>query len=309
MATYRSLRCDAPNLRIPRPLLSAVHPERRPTNAPLKFTLHTVHLQRAPTVLLQHGSPTGSPTGSALRAHCGPRLSGKKRGGWYLRFCFIFAGARGAGSRGSTAHAEEQCRRKNSAAAPAGWAVALALRGCHRTFCSIRSPLSTVFSTVFSTSTRGEIVQRTAARGASRFLHFASPPLALCCAVLRCVPRTRPATCRYSRFALCFLWAWLHCVRPRINLQPRVLAVPTALCLHRFPNAFGGAQRAVRVGSYSTAPTFVFCPGSCALASCDIVFCHRPEFRRLEVYKGGAFLVLLPLVVGPFYIISSGIQQ
>lgn len=145
MATYRSLRCDAPNLRIPRPLLSAVHPERRPTSAPLKFMLHTVHLQRASTVLLQHGSPTGSPTGSALRAHCGPRLSGKKRGGWYLRFCFIFAGARGAARR-----------RAHSAAAPAGWAVALELRGCHRTFCSIRSPLSTVFSTVFSTSTRGE---------------------------------------------------------------------------------------------------------------------------------------------------------
>lgn len=194
MATYRSLRCDAPNLRIPRPLLSAVHPERRPTNAPLKFTLHTVHLQRAPTVLLQHGSPTGSPTGSALRAHCGPRLSGEKRGGRRLPFCFIFAGARGAARR-----------RAHSAAAPAGWAVALALRGCHRTFCSIRSPLSTVFSTVFSTSTRGEIVQRTAARGASRFLHFASPPLALCSAVLRCVPRTYRATCRYSRFALCFL--------------------------------------------------------------------------------------------------------
>lgn len=130
MATYRSLRCDAPNLRIPRPLLSAVHPERRPTSAPLKFMLHTVHLQRASTVLLQHGSPTGSPTGSALRAHCGPRLSGKKRGGWYLRFCFIFAGARGAARR-----------RAHSAAAPAGWAVALELRGCHRTFCSIRSLL------------------------------------------------------------------------------------------------------------------------------------------------------------------------
>lgn len=210
MATYRSLRCDAPNLRIPRPLLSAVHPERRPTSAPLKFMLHTVHLQRASTVLLQHGSPTGSPTGSALRAHCGPRLSGEKRGGRRLPFCFIFAGARGAGSRGSTAHAEEQCRRKNSAAAPAGWAVALALRGCHRTFCSIRSllfVLPPLYSPLYSPPRLEAKVRCSiaAARGASRFLHFASPPLALCCAVLRCVPRTRPATCRYSRFALCFL--------------------------------------------------------------------------------------------------------
>lgn len=152
MATYRSLRCDAPNLRIPRPLLSAVHPERRPTNAPLKFMLHTVHLQRASTVLLQHGSPTGSPTGSALRAHCGPRLSGEKRGGRYLPFCFIFAGARGAARAGErTAQPlprDGRSRSRCEAATEHSAAFALHSSSC--------SPLSTVFST----STRGEIVQR-----------------------------------------------------------------------------------------------------------------------------------------------------
>lgn len=155
MATYRSLRCDAPNLRIPRPLLSAVHPERRPTNAPLKFTLHTVPLQRASSVLLQHGSPTGSPTGSALRAHRGPRLSGEKRGGRYLPFCFIFAGARGAARAGErTAQPlPRDGRSRLSCEAATEHSAAFALRSSS---CSLHLRLSTVFST----STRGEIVER-----------------------------------------------------------------------------------------------------------------------------------------------------
>lgn len=194
MATYRSLRCDAPNLRIPRPLLSAVHPERRPTSAPLKFMLHTVHLQRASSVLLQHGSPTGSPTGSALRAHCGPRLSGEKRGGRYLPFCFIFAGARGAARAGErTAQPlPRDGRSRLSCEAATEHSAAFALH----------SPL---YSPLYSPPRLEAKLYSAAARGASRFLHFASPPLALCFAVLRCDPRTYRAMCRYSRFALCFL--------------------------------------------------------------------------------------------------------
>lgn len=200
MATYRSLRCDAPNLRIPRPLLSAVHPERRPTNAPLKFMLHTVHLQRASTVLLQHGSPTGSPTGSALRAHCGPRLSGEKRGGRYLPFCFIFAGARGAARAGErTAQPlprDGRSRSRCEAATEHSAAFALYSSSCPHC----------ILHCILHLDSRRKCAAASRLQGAHHAFSTSRRLLWLCvplyCAVS---PRTYRATCRYSRFALCFL--------------------------------------------------------------------------------------------------------
>lgn len=228
MATYRSLRCDAPNLRIPRPLLSAVHPERRPTSAPLKFMLHTVRLQRASSVLLQQGLQQGLQRGLP----CGRTvaLGSRAKNAAVGTFPFVLF-LRGREGRRALVSAQ---RSRSRGMGGRAWAARLPQNILQHSLSTLRPALH---SPLYSPPRLEAKLCSAQLQGAHHAFSTSRRLLWLCvslyCAVSPAriarravIPDSRSVSCGRGCTAL----------RPRINLQPRRLCVPavsTASPMHR----------------------------------------------------------------------------